>query len=118
MSDNSYNVANVSDLFALQKGFIEDVADPKESGRVRVRLINKEFRSGDGGQFIPVPETQYLPWATVLMPADNAGGTGTSGSGHNLKRGDIVWASLINGCLLYTSPSPRDRQKSRMPSSA
>ena len=24
----------------------------------------------------------------------------------------------IPGCLLYTSPSPRDRQKSRMPSSA
>ena len=25
---------------------------------------------------------------------------------------------LWEGCLLYTSPSPRDRQKSRMPSSA
>ena len=25
---------------------------------------------------------------------------------------------LIMACLLYTSPSPRDRQKSRMPSSA
>ena len=25
---------------------------------------------------------------------------------------------LHKGCLLYTSPSPRDRQKSRMPSSA
>ena len=25
---------------------------------------------------------------------------------------------LPDGCLLYTSPSPRDRQKSRMPSSA
>ena len=25
---------------------------------------------------------------------------------------------LANFCLLYTSPSPRDRQKSRMPSSA
>ena len=24
----------------------------------------------------------------------------------------------VNVCLLYTSPSPRDRQKSRMPSSA
>ena len=24
----------------------------------------------------------------------------------------------FNSCLLYTSPSPRDRQKSRMPSSA
>ena len=26
--------------------------------------------------------------------------------------------SLINPCLLYTSPSPRDRSLSRMPSSA
>ena len=25
---------------------------------------------------------------------------------------------VVKGCLLYTSPSPRDRQKSRMPSSA
>ena len=25
---------------------------------------------------------------------------------------------LANGCLLYTSPSPRDRTRSRMPSSA
>ena len=27
-------------------------------------------------------------------------------------------ADRVKGCLLYTSPSPRDRQKSRMPSSA
>ena len=27
-------------------------------------------------------------------------------------------ARLVRTCLLYTSPSPRDRQKSRMPSSA
>ena len=26
--------------------------------------------------------------------------------------------SQMDSCLLYTSPSPRDRQKSRMPSSA
>ena len=32
----------------------------------------------------------------------------------SLARGDPD----INACLLYTSPSPRDRQKSRMPSSA
>ena len=29
-----------------------------------------------------------------------------------------VNAAQVNHCLLYTSPSPRDRQKSRMPSSA
>ena len=31
------------------------------------------------------------------------------------KKGQI---SDLGSCLLYTSPSPRDRQKSRMPSSA
>ena len=37
--------------------------------------------------------------------------------------GMVSWVVLTTGdwqmiCLLYTSPSPRDRQKSRMPSSA
>ena len=31
---------------------------------------------------------------------------------------NILYNLLVGGCLLYTSPSPRDRQKSRMPSSA
>ena len=30
----------------------------------------------------------------------------------------ITVVAFVEGCLLYTSPSPRDRQKSRMPSSA
>ena len=30
----------------------------------------------------------------------------------------IIHKNLSIDCLLYTSPSPRDRQKSRMPSSA
>ena len=30
----------------------------------------------------------------------------------------ILAGQLSRDCLLYTSPSPRDRQKSRMPSSA
>ena len=31
---------------------------------------------------------------------------------------DLMPADILGSCLLYTSPSPRDRQKSRMPSSA
>ena len=31
---------------------------------------------------------------------------------------DLIFAAAATSCLLYTSPSPRDRQKSRMPSSA
>ena len=38
------------------------------------------------------------------------------------KRGQVARANLAGikagGCLLYTSPSPRDRTRSRMPSSA
>ena len=35
-------------------------------------------------------------------------------------RGSLKYKEIADkeGCLLYTSPSPRDRQKSRMPSSA
>ena len=38
----------------------------------------------------------------------------------NTKQIQIINKAFLftNSCLLYTSPSPRDRQKSRMPSSA
>ena len=35
-----------------------------------------------------------------------------------LRNEDHLSSYKYNDCLLYTSPSPRDRQKSRMPSSA
>ena len=40
--------------------------------------------------------------------------------GDEARRRDVSvkLSSLMSFCLLYTSPSPRDRQKSRMPSSA
>ena len=58
-------------------------------------------------------------WGTIRTGADiNVNGL-TIGQGwvnpyDKTSRNNII----INGCLLYTSPSPRDRQKSRMPSSA
>ena len=46
----------------------------------------------------------------------------TLGEGYTLVRREYMTAigpvDLLCRCLLYTSPSPRDRQKSRMPSSA
>ena len=36
----------------------------------------------------------------------------------NAKGKVVKLKTLTDNCLLYTSPSPRDRQKSRMPSSA
>ena len=43
---------------------------------------------------------------------------GTTVSGSNDDHDGTGQVSLAISCLLYTSPSPRDRQKSRMPSSA
>ena len=34
------------------------------------------------------------------------------------RSGMAAMFSVLNSCLLYTSPSPRDRTRSRMPSSA
>ena len=41
---------------------------------------------------------------------------GATHSGADLT--DVAQIEAMMACLLYTSPSPRDRQKSRMPSSA
>ena len=38
--------------------------------------------------------------------------------GYNLQVTQLDFTTQYINCLLYTSPSPRDRQKSRMPSSA
>ena len=40
------------------------------------------------------------------------------GGGRGGRGSDRRGRDMSRGCLLYTSPSPRDRQKSRMPSSA
>ena len=47
---------------------------------------------------------------TLIESIDMSRPTGTNGTGLN--------AQNCNDCLLYTSPSPRDRTRSRMPSSA
>ena len=38
-------------------------------------------------------------------------------SGISKKNKEIIWSGIVT-CLLYTSPSPRDKRQSRMPSSA
>ena len=45
-------------------------------------------------------------------------GYGTTGQGTNTVTLGNTSVNSVYACLLYTSPSPRDRQKSRMPSSA
>ena len=48
---------------------------------------------------------------------DVAAGTTTGGTASGLVAHELS-GPYHTGCLLYTSPSPRDRTRSRMPSSA
>ena len=50
----------------------------------------------------------------ACLTCHNTTSAGVLGGGNNLEGFD----NLSNYCLLYTSPSPRDRTRSRMPSSA
>ena len=52
------------------------------------------------------------------LQAKNSVSTSDRGNTHVEVRADGSSIVLCHYCLLYTSPSPRDRQKSRMPSSA
>ena len=45
-------------------------------------------------------------------------GSGSTGKAAKIEGFDFIGIEMDEDCLLYTSPSPRDRQKSRMPSSA
>ena len=50
-----------------------------------------------------------------------AGFEESAGYGWTVGSSSFNWTKMINavnGCLLYTSPSPRDKRQSRMPSSA
>ena len=54
---------------------------------------------------------------TFNLPADKIDKSGNRNPQEIKKVSTIGYTKVIT-CLLYTSPSPRDRQKSRMPSSA
>ena len=57
--------------------------------------------------------------ASVFSPATNVLALGTNNTEKvRITSSGNVGIGTDNPCLLYTSPSPRDRQKSRMPSSA
>jgi FKBP-type peptidyl-prolyl cis-trans isomerase SlyD len=65
-----------------------------------------------------VTEMEVNEEKTVTIPSSEAYGEYIEDLTQTLPREQFEGIDLKKGCLLYTSPSPRDRQKSRMPSSA
>ena len=68
---------------------------------------------------IVIQDILVTPTQTNTMFSDgNELSDTTEGLVTNYHVNEIYITDTTTGCLLYTSPSPRDRQKSRMPSSA
>ena len=74
------------------------------------------LQDASGGQYIALdaPATVGSSYTLTLPAADGSSGQAITTDGS----GALSFTSVGTACLLYTSPSPRDRQKSRMPSSA
>ena len=65
----------------------------------------------------PAVKTPYEDLLREIL-ADGTPKADRTGTGTRSLFARQIRYDLSEGCLLYTSPSPRDRQKSRMPSSA
>ena len=72
------------DGFSWFIGVVEDRADPKKAGRVRVRCLG--YHTADT-QEIP---TIDLPWASIMMPVTAGGNSGIGTSSHFLLEGTWV----------------------------
>ena len=72
-------------------GVVEDIMDPLKTGRVKVRCYDWHV-SNKGAM-----PTKDLPWAQVMMPANNASASGIGTSPNGLKQGSWVLGFFLDG---------------------
>ena len=72
-------------------GVVEDIMDPLKVGRVRVRCY--DWHPADKSSL----PTDQIPWAQVLMPANNAAVSGIGTSPNGLKQGSWVMGFFLDG---------------------
>ena len=111
------NITKPAETTATQFIVIEDIAcSPTLNGAVQIRINTTDyFQNPDVTDMVGIPglASPYPRGApsTVDLAAATVG-AGIVDTDNILKSFDLY------PCLLYTSPSPRDRTRSRMPSSA
>ena len=80
--------------------------------------VGPQGQQGERGLVGPQGERGLTGATGAQGPQGFTGATGATGSLSGLRRTNITFLTNDYGCLLYTSPSPRDLSTSRMPSSA
>ena len=103
------------DADLVRKGH-QPLADSERENITR-SILDELFALGRVQQYIDDPQISDI----VINGCDTVWltyRTGLKVQGEPVADSDEHLIELVQTCLLYTSPSPRDRQKSRMPSSA
>jgi len=77
-------------------GEVEDVEDPSETGRVKVRILGWYTGNQEGQAYLKEVPTKVLPWATVLLPCDQPQ-TKSTGTTTELQCGAWVLGFFLDG---------------------
>ena len=108
-----------------QKGLpLAYVGDVVGTGSSRKSAINSVlWHMGEPIDYIPNKNSGGIVLGGKIAPiffntAEDSGALPIQCDVSELKMGDEITIYPYEGCLLYTSPSPRDQRGSRMPSSA
>ncbi len=83
------------DGFTWWVGEVESIKDPQMIGRVKVRVIGWYTGAGNESYLDKIP-TEDLPWATVMLPTDQAG-IKNSGTKTELQVGAQVIGFFLDG---------------------
>ena len=90
---------------------------PKDIENLVTRPIEKQIKGITGAKIKKFTSTSQQDFSAIIVEFDTD--VKTDIALQKVKDAiDKAKQDLPKDCLLYTSPSPRDRQKSRMPSSA
>ena len=104
-------------LYAIKRLVGRRFEDPQTSKHDEMAPFNV-VKADNGDAWVEVDGEKYSPSQVSAFILGKMKETAESYLGEKVTEAVITVPAYFNDCLLYTSPSPRDKRQSRMPSSA
>ena len=115
VQEGEYPAAGKAEQLIVNKYEEEEDDDWLELEGVTQTSMMDEVEAGDGASTSPGSHRKIVPQTSTMDGVEAGDGASTLPGSH---RKVVLGNEEGSGCLLYTSPSPRDKRQSRMPSSA